>query len=89
MKKIKFKIYMTSFALVLFWIFEPLILFVSGYFAGWILKVTIGSWVVNCMNIAFATNRFTVEMFPMYFAAMTLIGGFFKSSRPILQKNDK
>jgi len=89
MKKIKFKIYMTSFALVLFCIFEPLILFVSGYFAGWILKVTIGSWVVNCMNIAFATNRFTVEMFPMFFAAMTLIGGFFKSSRPILQKNDK
>lgn len=89
MKKIEFKIYMTRFALVLFYILDPVILFVSGYFAGWILKVTIGSWVVNCMNIAFATNRFTVEMFPMFFAAMTLSGGFFKSSRPILQKNDK
>ena len=44
MEKIKFKIYMTSFALVLFCIFEPLILFVSGYFAGWIFFLQISAF---------------------------------------------
>ena len=55
MKKIKFKIYMTSFALVLFCIFEPLILFVSGYFAGWIFyyRYRLFNHLMNCCHHLF------------------------------------
>lgn len=68
-------------ALVL--IFGGAFSFALGYFGGWLLKCFVGVPVANGLNMVLGNitqYNFTPNDIPLFCAIMTTIGGFFKTS---------
>lgn len=59
-----------------------------GYFGGTILKLFVGGWVVDGLNILFDTNRFTVDKIPVLCSAMAVLGMYLRTSISV-RKEDK
>ena len=68
------------FAVVILMIIMPIIIFVSGWFGGWILMKAFGNVVTDGLNTLFGTDRFTPDVIPIVFGTLATIGGYFKTS---------
>ena len=67
-------------ALILAFIFGPVLYYFGGWITGHMLSWFIGDIVVNGMNYLFNTTRFTVDMLPTICGTLGVIGSFFKST---------
>lgn len=65
----------------------PFISFWLSYFGGWITMKIIGNTLCNALNTCFGTTRFEPWMIPWVAGALGWIGGYFKSSN-ILNNKD-
>lgn len=61
-------------------IVSPILCFLGGYISGLILKLTVGGFVVNGLNLILNTTRFTADKLPIICGALAVVGSFFKSS---------
>ena len=61
-------------------IIAPILCFLGGYISGLILKLTVGGFVVNGLNLILNTTRFTADKLPIICGALAVVGSFFKSS---------
>lgn len=61
-------------------IVAPILCFLGGYISGLILKLTVGGFVVNGLNLILNTTRFTADKLPIICGALAVVGSFFKSS---------
>ena len=59
--------------------FESAIVFILGYFTGWLAEITIGGRLVEGLRVLFRTNYFTKDMLPMLTGALAWVAAFFKS----------
>ena len=66
--------------LVVVLIVSPILCFLGGYISGLILKLTVGGFVVNGLNLILNTTRFTADKLPIICGALAVVGSFFKSS---------
>lgn len=64
--------------MILLVIFSSAITFGLGYFGGWLTKITIGSKLIEGLNLLFNTDYFTKDMLPMMGGTLSWIGSFFK-----------
>ena len=69
-------------------IFAPAITFVLGAFGGWILKHTVGSYMISGLNILFNTQRFCVTQLPVICGTLAMVGSYFYSSNINTKDND-
>lgn len=60
-------------------IITPILCFLGGYISGLILKLTVGGFVVNGLNLILNTTRFTADKLPIICGALAVVGSFFKS----------
>lgn len=67
-------------ALIVTIIIAPILCFLGGYISGLILKLTVGGFVVNGLNLILNTTRFTADKLPIICGALAVVGSFFKSS---------
>ena len=67
-------------ALIVTIIITPILCFLGGYISGLILKLTVGGFVVNGLNLILNTTRFTADKLPIICGALAVVGSFFKSS---------
>ena len=59
----------------------PPLIFLTGYFLGWILMVTCGQMVIDSINtLMMGRHTFHVSELPYIIAGLSLIGSFFKST---------
>lgn len=61
-------------------IVSPILCFLGGYISGLILKLTVGGFVVNGLNLILNTTRFTADKLPIICGALAVVGSFFESS---------
>ena len=61
-------------------IIAPILCFLCGYISGLILKLTVGGFIVNGLNLILNTTRFTADKLPIICSALAVVGSFFKSS---------
>ena len=61
-------------------IITPILCFLGGYISGLILKLTVGGFVVNGLNLILNTTRFAADKLPIICGALAVVGSFFKSS---------
>ena len=66
-------------ALIVTIIITPILCFLGGYISGLILKLTVGGFVVNGLNLILNTTRFTADKLPIICGALAVVGSFFKS----------
>lgn len=66
--------------LIVVLIVSPILCFLGGYISGLILKLTVGGFVVNGLNLMLNTTRFTADKLPIICGALAVVGSFFKSS---------
>lgn len=66
--------------LIVMIIIAPILCFLGGYISGLILKLTVGGFVVNGLNLILNTTRFTADKLPIICGALAVVGSFFKSS---------
>ena len=78
----------TIVTLILLIIFESFLYYWFGYFTGWLASITIGSHLINAINITFGTE-FTVAMLPYIGGALGWIGSFFRSTHTTKYNNKK
>jgi hypothetical protein len=75
---------------VLMLIFGGAINFGLGWLGGWLVSLFIGDFVADGLNMVLGniTNHaFTSSDIPLFFAIMTTIGGFFKSTTTYKSKD--
>lgn len=60
-------------------IFESAIVFILGYFTGWLAEITIGDKLVEGLRVLFRTNYFTKDMLPTLAGGLAWVAAFFKS----------
>lgn len=65
--------------IILLFIFNSAITFGLGYFGGWLAKITIGSKLIEGLNLLFNTDYFDKNMLPMIGGTLSWIGNFFKA----------
>jgi len=67
--------------LVLAVLIVPPLIFMAGYFIGWILMVTCGQVVIDSLNtLLMGRHTFHISELPYIIAGLSLIGSFFKST---------
>lgn len=74
--------------IILLVIFSSAITFGLGYFGGWLAKITIGSKLIEGLNLLFNTDYFDKDMLPMMSGILSWIGSFFKVYNFDSKKND-
>ena len=74
--------------IILFFIFSSVIIFGLGYFGGWLAKITIGSKLVEGLNLLFNTDYFTKDMLPIMGGTLSWMSSFFKDYNFDLKKKD-
>lgn len=62
-------------------IFVPPLVFMAGYFIGWVLMVTCGQTVIDSLNtLLMGRHVFHVTELPYIIAGLSLVGSFFRST---------
>lgn len=65
----------------------PFVSFWLAYFGGWITMKVIGNTLCTALNTCFGTSRFEPRMIPWVAGALGWIGGYFKSSAVLKNRN--
>lgn len=55
----------------------PIFAFVAGWLMGWVIRLTVGQYLVNGLNLLFNTTHFDVTQLPLICATLNMIGCFF------------
>lgn len=58
-------------------IFLPFIEFLGGWITGWLIKITIGTFVTS--GFALVGFHLPLDSFPLFFGTLAVVAGFFKS----------
>ena len=58
--------------LIVVLIVSPILCFLGGYISGLILKLTVGGFVVNGLNLILNTTRFTADKLPIICGALAV-----------------
>lgn len=67
-------------ALIITIIIAPILCFLGGYISGLILKLIVGGFIVDGLNLMLNTTRFTADKLPIICGVLAVVGSFFKSS---------
>lgn len=65
----------------------PFVSFWLAYFGGWITMKVIGNTLCTALNTCFGTSRFEPRMIPWIAGTLGWIGGYFKSSAALKNRN--
>ena len=77
---------MYNFFLILFVvILNPFFDFIYGYFIGWLIKITIGEYVIAGLSLI--NMNIPLDKIPLFFATLSMISSFFKTTNT--NKNKK
>lgn len=66
---------------VMLLVFSPVITFGLAWFGGEILKMCVGNYIADGLNLMFDTTRFTPNIIPLSCATLATIGKYFKSTQ--------
>lgn len=68
----------TAIIILVISFFSPVLVFASGWIAGWILKTFIGEVIANGLNTLFNVAYFTPEFLPVLCGILSVVGSLLR-----------
>ena len=71
--------------LIIAFFISPFLHFLGGWIAGWLIKVTIGGFIIN--GLAIVGLQIPIESLPLFFGTLAVVASFFKTYNANVSKS--